>query len=370
VKKKILIYGAGAIGRGFLPWIFDSNYYDFYFVETNQDLILQFNKNISYTTYKIDKKNYLKKKIFPKKIFKINEEIDCINNFDLIITCVGTRQVKKLVRNISFFKKTVVCLENDPQVVEYLKKETYKNNIFFGIPDVISSNSASKKILTDNKLNLITEKGTCYFDERVKLENTDIEFINAKEMRIQWLAKLYIHNSTHCIAAYLGNLIKKKYIHEVMQNILIKKIVKMSIEELSLMLIKKFKLNKNFVKSYALKELKRFSNKLLFDPVVRVSREPFRKLQPNERLIGAANLCLSVGVIPKAISIGIMSAINYSNSKDEDKNIKLLRKSLIPKFFLKIILGFNNNEPLYEYLIDKWNFNASIIKKILNNESR
>ncbi len=369
MKKKILIYGAGAIGRGFLPWIFDSNFYDFYFVENNQDLILQFQKNISYTTYKIDNNKYLKKEIFPKGIFNVNEEIDYINNFDLIITCVGTRQVKKLIKNISLFKKTVICLENDPQVVEYLKKETCKNNIFFGIPDVISSNTASPKFLKKNKLNLITEKGVCYFDQRIKLENTNLKFINSKLMKIQWLLKLYIHNSSHCIAAYLGNLIKKKYIHEAMQSVLVKKIVKMCIEELSLMLIKKFKLNPNFVKSYGSKEYKRFSNMLLFDPVTRVSREPFRKLQPKERLVGAANLCLSAGVIPKAISMGIMSAINYSNYKDEDVNLKFLKKSLKPEFFLKIILGLNDNEPLYEYLISNWNFNSNLIKK-LKNESR
>ena len=39
MKKKLLIYGAGAIGRGYLPWVFSGKHYDFYFVDVNKSLI-------------------------------------------------------------------------------------------------------------------------------------------------------------------------------------------------------------------------------------------------------------------------------------------------------------------------------------------
>ena len=38
MKKKILIYGAGAIGRGYTPWLFNNNEYELYYVENNDDL--------------------------------------------------------------------------------------------------------------------------------------------------------------------------------------------------------------------------------------------------------------------------------------------------------------------------------------------
>ena len=47
MKKKILIYGAGAIGRGYLPWVFSEKYHDFFFVDINKSLITLLKKNIN-----------------------------------------------------------------------------------------------------------------------------------------------------------------------------------------------------------------------------------------------------------------------------------------------------------------------------------
>ena len=44
MKKKILIYGAGAIGRGYVPWVFSEKHYEFYFVDTNKKLISNLKK--------------------------------------------------------------------------------------------------------------------------------------------------------------------------------------------------------------------------------------------------------------------------------------------------------------------------------------
>ena len=370
MKKKILIYGAGAIGRGYLPWVFPEKYYDYSFVDVNKSLISLLQKKKYYESYKIIRNKYYSKKIYLKNAYILNDEIKYLNNFDLIVICVGTRQAKSIFKNISLFKKNIICFENDPTVVENYEKKTKKKNMFFGIPDVISSNTAPKKIKVKNELNLITEDGNCYIDKRCKIKNINANFLNEKNLSIQWLAKLYIHNSSHCISAYLGSMIKKKFIHEALENYNIKKIILGSINELSKMLEKKYDINKKFLKYYGSKEFKRFSDKLLFDPISRVAREPFRKLQTKERLIGAANECLSVGIEPKSLSIGIISAINYNNSKDEDSNLKILRKALNVKNFLKIILNLKDNEPLYQFLIKNWKINNSKLMLIKNENRR
>jgi mannitol-1-phosphate/altronate dehydrogenase len=44
MEKKILIYGAGAIGRGFVPWIFPPSEFEISYVESNpkiRDLLNQ-----------------------------------------------------------------------------------------------------------------------------------------------------------------------------------------------------------------------------------------------------------------------------------------------------------------------------------------
>ena len=34
MEKKILVYGAGAIGRGFIPWVFSPSEFQFNYVES------------------------------------------------------------------------------------------------------------------------------------------------------------------------------------------------------------------------------------------------------------------------------------------------------------------------------------------------
>ena len=71
MKKKILIYGAGAIGRGYLPWVFSEKYYDFYFVDKNKSLISLLKKKKCYESFRIVNNKYHSKIIYPKNIYQI-----------------------------------------------------------------------------------------------------------------------------------------------------------------------------------------------------------------------------------------------------------------------------------------------------------
>ena len=53
MSKKILVYGAGAIGRGYVPWLFKQTDTKLYFVEKNKNLrekLLKFKKYNTYMT--------------------------------------------------------------------------------------------------------------------------------------------------------------------------------------------------------------------------------------------------------------------------------------------------------------------------------
>ena len=108
----------------------------------------------------------------------------------------------------------------------------------------------------------------------------------------------------------------------------------------------------------------RFRNDLLCDPISRVAREPFRKLKPNDRLIGAAQLCLAAGVVPKNLMIGIMAAFVYENPGDPDFNIVHLIRALNPRDFLKIIIRLREGEALFQMLLDRWEENRRLLGEI------
>lgn len=55
----------------------------------------------------------------------------------------------------------------------------------------------------------------------------------------------------------------------------------------------------------------RFGNRQLGDTIERVGKDLQRKLSPNDRLIGALNLCVKNGVEPIGICTGIAAALRF-----------------------------------------------------------
>lgn len=367
-KKKILIYGAGAIGRGYLPWVFSPDNFDLSYVEKDEDIRQTLEHDRKFVTNKTIK--HKRGRIYETlavpiiRCFAPGEERESINEFDAIITAVGPRNVLSLIDSLKATKMPIICCENDSSIPALLQSAIDNPNIVFAIPDVITSNTASEEMKKSYPLSIITEDGVCYIDKRVSKIGGCALYVTKEELDKQWKAKLYLHNTPHCIAAYLGSLLGIQYVHETMKSPRASKIISGAMHEMQEVLIKKFNLNKKFVDNYANKELKRFSNKFLFDPISRVAREPFRKLAPSERLLGAAQLCLGAGVYPKNLMLGIMSAFFYDNQDDPDLNIRYLVRSLDVADFLRIVMQLPPGQALHQLLLEQWQSNRTILKKI------
>jgi mannitol-1-phosphate 5-dehydrogenase len=362
LKSRILIYGAGAIGRGYIPWIFPSENYELSFVENDPNLRGLMQKQKQYTTYRTKNNKYEKLVCRFKDCFDFGEENP--EEYDGVITAVGPRKVHSLIESLSNIECPIILFENDSLLAPELRSITGKDNIYFGIPDVITSNTAQADMLKIDPLSIITEDGICFVEDGAVNLGGDISYVSQDEIRKQWAAKLYIHNTPHCIAAYLGAMCGKKYLHEGMLEKSIYSIVVGAMDEMSQTVIKLFDLDKEFVNWYSEKELARFSNTLLYDPILRVAREPFRKLGLQDRLIGASQLALSSGVIPKYLILGTMSAFLYDEENDEDFNIKILMNSLDPKSFLKLIIHIQPHEALYSLIVNNWNESLDILTSL------
>ena len=92
--------------------------------------------------------------------------------------------------------------------VDKIKKLTDNKNIF-GIPDIITSNTASKSVLNKDNLTVISEDGILVLENFKKPLPKEIIVVNKQGLYKHWISKLYIHNAPHAIAAYLGH--NKKY---------------------------------------------------------------------------------------------------------------------------------------------------------------
>ena len=81
MKNKILVYGAGAIGRGYIPWIFPQEKYELSFVESNFELRRLMQDRKEFATYRT-KNNQYEKLVFKFKGI-INQKSKEVKIYDL-----------------------------------------------------------------------------------------------------------------------------------------------------------------------------------------------------------------------------------------------------------------------------------------------
>jgi len=138
-----------------------------------------------------------------------------------------------------------------------------------------------------------------------------VENIHAHEER-----KLFCHNCGHALCAYPGYLRGHRYIADAMADPEVRRIVEGGLEETGRALIAKHGFDPAEHQAHVEDLLRRFANRCLGDTVERVAREPLRKLARNDRLVGAALLCLDNNVEPPHTIEGIRAALAYDNPDD------------------------------------------------------
>ena len=268
--KTVTIFGCGAIGRGFFPWIFSENT-SFIYVDSNYALIENLKKKKNFKTYMIKNNNYIERNINNCHFLHFSEldVFRIIDKSDVIIVCVGVRNTLNVINKIKTTTKPIIIAENDYDLYVRIKTQFSKNNILFCIPDVITSNTAPEYLLEEDDLALVTENGKCYIENGCCVSGTTWLLSSKQEIRNQWDAKLFLHNTPHCIAAYFGSIYGKRYIHEAMEIEEVNNVVLGAMNEMKMAMEKTGKYNLDFLNFYSDKEIKRFRNKLLYDPILR-----------------------------------------------------------------------------------------------------
>lgn len=348
--KKILIYGAGAIGRGFLAPLLTRYKFQIDFVDNNPKLYGLLKNKMSYQAAITNNDSYDFVEVPLHNIYQSAEQVN-IKEYEIVFLCVGPKNCLDVATKIKE-AKTIICCENDANLVPKIKELTSNEHVYFGIPDVITSNTAPKELLEQDPLTTVTEQGILVLEKGNYSLNREIQQLNPDELREHWICKLFIHNAPHAILAYLGWLENCMYIHQGMQINSIEKIVEGAIREITSALIAVNMVDKKFANYYADKELARFRNKLLFDPISRVAREPIRKLDKKNRLILSLRVCTFAKIEPMNIAKGIKATLNYNDKLDPEAHyLQTLRQSIGDPKVLSEIGGIDLFDPLNNYIL-------------------
>ena len=123
--------------------------------------------------------------------------------------------------------------------------------------------------------------------------------------------KLFMHNMSHAVLAYLAKGKGYTYIWEAAGDYELRYKALGALLEASEALSAEYGVEMGSLIDFSYELLSRFDNKLLGDTVDRVGRDTVRKLARADRLTGTALLCMKHGIEPKFIREGMLAALDF-----------------------------------------------------------
>ena len=290
-----------------------------------------------------------------------------INKVSLITTAVGPKVLKIIARTLADGIKlrrekgnegflNVIACENMGGASDYLKSEVLKylnkEEIAYLEKYVGFPNSAVDRIVPPyegEKINLadvrVEEFSEWIVDETAIKGKLDIQGMELTDNLKAYLErKLFTLNTGHAITAYMGYSHGLNTVKESIENKDIENVVRNAMIESGNVLIKRYNFDKKAHYEYIEKIIGRFKNPYLVDEVVRVGREPLRKLSLNDRLIKPFRMAVDMDLPYDNLLKGIVYALNYDYRDDEDavKKNDMLKSMDLTKA-LSEITGLDKN---------------------------
>jgi mannitol-1-phosphate 5-dehydrogenase len=338
-------FGAGNIGRGFIGPLLSQAGYAVVFVDVVEPLVEAINRQGTYTIKEITGSE--EQAVTVENVRAINgkaeaEVVEAMSQASIITTAVGPNVLPIIARviaqglqrraelNLDEPLNLIACenlIDNSKILHDYVfshlpaEVQPYveAHNGFPGcvVDRVVTNASEAERAI--NPLLVIAEGQGHWTVDRLGFvgEPPLIKGMKLTDNLAAYVEqKIFTLNTAHAATGYLGYLKGYEFIHQAIQDPEIRQVVTGVIQESSSALIKRHKLNPEAQAHYAATTLQRFENSTVPDPVLRVVREPRRKLAPNDRLIKPALLALEVGVTPLNLATAIAAALLYDHPDD------------------------------------------------------
>ena len=324
---RAVVYGGGNIGRGFLGQLLFESGYETVFIDINRELIEKLNSDHSYPVKIVC--NEYQNEISIRNVRAVHSDHAAteIAMADVMFTSAGVNVLPHIAQNIANGIRQrkgrgldIIICENLLHADQYLKELLCK---YVEVPENIgfveSSVGRMVPIMNDemyegNILRVWVEPFCTLPVDKAAFKNTIPQIKNmlpSAPFAYHIQSKLYLHNTGHAVAAYLGMKCGYTYIWEAMADAEIYKTVEGAMQSSAEALSKEHDKPIDEVMDYGYDLISRFQNRYLGDTCVRVGRDARRKLAIDDRLLGAVALCNKHNLPTECIKRGIMEALNY-----------------------------------------------------------
>ncbi|WP_297979079.1 mannitol-1-phosphate 5-dehydrogenase [uncultured Oscillibacter sp.] len=374
--KQAIQIGAGNIGRGFIGALLSQAGWHVTFADVVEPIIEALNRDHGYTVHILDRD------AGETSISNVDGVISTSPEFaqrvaqcDLITTAVGPNVLPVIAKSIAAgiqarkaagntAPMNVVCCENGLRTTTRLKNEVVKHlseeetaflTGHIGFADCAVDRICPKPNF-ENILDAAVER-YCEWDVESaawKGEKPNIPGLTFADNLMAYLErKLFTLNSGHAICAYLGYMKGYKTIKDSIADPAIGGIVHAAISESGEGLIREFGFDPDVHHAYVEKIFARYQNPFLEDEVLRVGREPIRKLEAGDRLIKPLVTTASYGLPVDHLIFGAAAALRF-NCPEDPQSVELLQRvqSEGPAAALAAYSGLKPENPLTGRILD------------------
>ncbi len=363
-------FGAGNIGRGFIGLALHAAGHRVIFVDVAADLIERLASADSYrvietgagaTTHTVTNFSALNSATDPDAV------VAAIAEADIVTTAVGPKILpfvapliaRGLDARTASTPLAVMACENAIGATDTLRTEVEKTATAESLARGRFANTAVDRIIpiqdATNNLDVTVEAFSEWVVDRTPFEGhepaiPDAHFVDNLAPYIE--RKLLTVNTGHASIAYLGVQAGATHIGEALALESVALLVDAVLDETTRMLIARHGIDARAQRTYVAKTLDRFRNPDLDDELVRVGRQPLRKLSRHERLIEPAAALAEAGETPVALLRVVEAALKFDVHGDEESvQLQEIRRSSSPESIAETVCGIGSTHPLYPELV-------------------
>jgi len=346
-EKKIVIWGAGRIGRGFVGDLFSTAGYEITYVDEAQALVDGLRKEQTYRVIRAAEADQIETvDIVDFSIFHTSEKHavqEKINQTDLIALAVYPQNFQSVAGKL--------------QDLILARKEKRGDDVALDIllcTNLIHAGPKFETFLLDG----LSDSDTQYFKKKVGVVETlviricpnppenvvkahpfvvwtngyselpvdkhgfkgNIPPVPAlrivEDMRAEEIRKIYTYNMCHAVLSYHGHMAGHTLLVDCLADPLIRMKAKGALKEVSAALQKEYDFTGEEMEVWVKGVLDQTNNPTIGDTVVRSASDPLRKLKRDDRMIGSIQLCLRNGIYPKHLIQAVGAALCYFEEED------------------------------------------------------
>lgn len=333
-RPSVVQFGAGAIGRGFAGQLWSDSGFDVVFVDLDVAMVDALNGRGSYPLRLVDGDRVDNRQIGPVRAIDGRDTAGveaALASCAFAATAIGGDHFSKLAPRFAAVERAlplnIVLCENRTGAAEIMRDALGETRAPVGccaaevgrmvpVPTDALRAEDPLLILAEPFVPLIVDRSGWLGPVP---DLAGVRFVD--DLSLAHARKLFTHNGGHFVLACLGAARGMTYLADAARDPELVDALQGFWSETGAAIVAATGGDMDEQRAFEADLLHRFRNRALGDTVERVARDPLRKLRPDDRLVGAAALCVAHGIEPVHCRRAIAAAAQVAGVAVEDLSL-------------------------------------------------